>query len=416
MRQYSSLYDQLHGLGYAVPNRPVDAEATRELVHEFDYDWRLSNFDNAALLKEFVDERIGGRRFDIVAHSMGGLIARLYIHSEGGAEQVDTLISMGVPHRGAVQSLRTADSGWSWWQNLLAGGINDIRATALTFPSLYEVLPGYVCCRDSNGPDAIAIMDPAVWIGFDDWLPPKFHGVEGQDFIASALKRGRGLQKIMQEPPVRGIRHCMIASEMLPTITQVRIGAGGAFDAWIEGRGDGTVPIFSATNGGDLSRAKPATTAHQTIFDNDAALQALRWCLIGIEEPTSAETGLRFALRGEAGVAVATGFSVKVEQDVLFAGHRGGVARVSFVGEPDLMEIGLSPDVSIWGSEGSTPLAALTDPSIDMREEDQEIVLTFVYRFEAPADQGAYSVAVKQNGLPHAIADDFLVIPRDAPQ
>ena len=37
---------------------------------------------------------------DIVAHSMGGLVARYYIERMGGAEKVERLITIGTPHQG----------------------------------------------------------------------------------------------------------------------------------------------------------------------------------------------------------------------------------------------------------------------------------------------------------------------------
>ena len=61
---------------------------------QFDYDWRLSNVDNAQRLKVFIDEKreyvraaykarydldVDDIKFDIVAHSMGGLIARYFL-------------------------------------------------------------------------------------------------------------------------------------------------------------------------------------------------------------------------------------------------------------------------------------------------------------------------------------------------
>lgn len=60
---------------------------------QFAYDWRRSNADNAALLADYIEDRkayveaenfrrFGTRRevkFDIVAHSMGGILARYYL-------------------------------------------------------------------------------------------------------------------------------------------------------------------------------------------------------------------------------------------------------------------------------------------------------------------------------------------------
>ena len=42
----------------------------------------------------------GASRVDIVAHSMGGLVARAYIRTRGGASGVGRLITLGTPHQG----------------------------------------------------------------------------------------------------------------------------------------------------------------------------------------------------------------------------------------------------------------------------------------------------------------------------
>ncbi len=39
-------------------------------------------------------------RVDVVAHSMGGLGARWYVEHEGGAGNVDDLVTLGTPHQG----------------------------------------------------------------------------------------------------------------------------------------------------------------------------------------------------------------------------------------------------------------------------------------------------------------------------
>lgn len=54
----------------------------------------------ALQLKRELDRRVGGGRIDLIAHSMGGLIARFYLQQLGGERRVDRLITLGTPHRG----------------------------------------------------------------------------------------------------------------------------------------------------------------------------------------------------------------------------------------------------------------------------------------------------------------------------
>jgi triacylglycerol lipase len=54
----------------------------------------------AVKLKRDVDAAVGGGRIDLVAHSMGGLVARSYVQLLGGARRVDRLVTLGTPHHG----------------------------------------------------------------------------------------------------------------------------------------------------------------------------------------------------------------------------------------------------------------------------------------------------------------------------
>lgn len=54
----------------------------------------------ALKLKRTLDSAVGGGRIDLVAHSMGGLVARCYLQLLGGARRVDRLITLGTPHHG----------------------------------------------------------------------------------------------------------------------------------------------------------------------------------------------------------------------------------------------------------------------------------------------------------------------------
>jgi palmitoyl protein thioesterase len=49
---------------------------------------------------ERISEQSGNRRVDIVAHSLGGLIARYYVQRLGGDSRVRTLVTLGTPHSG----------------------------------------------------------------------------------------------------------------------------------------------------------------------------------------------------------------------------------------------------------------------------------------------------------------------------
>ncbi|MEM7577923.1 MAG: hypothetical protein AAF328_10670 [Planctomycetota bacterium] len=141
---------------------------------QFAYDWRRDNVENAGRLKTFIEEkrvevqgkhaeRFGGQpgdydvRFDIVAHSMGGLITRYMLRygdaeppevfpdgtvaepvvTWAGAEFVDQAILVGTPNAGSVASLRQLYQGAEF-----APLFPSYPAALLgTMPSVYQLLP-----------------------------------------------------------------------------------------------------------------------------------------------------------------------------------------------------------------------------------------------------------------------------------
>jgi triacylglycerol esterase/lipase EstA (alpha/beta hydrolase family) len=60
----------------------------------------------ALQLKRTIDDRVRGGRIDLIAHSMGGLVARFYAQHLGGARRADRLVTLGTPHRGSYGAAR----------------------------------------------------------------------------------------------------------------------------------------------------------------------------------------------------------------------------------------------------------------------------------------------------------------------
>jgi pimeloyl-ACP methyl ester carboxylesterase len=80
----------------------------------FPYNWRKSNIETAVLLKQKIDEVkgiCGCEKVDLVAHSMGGLVARQYIQSDAYEQDVDQLIFLGTPHLGAPKAYLMWEGG-----------------------------------------------------------------------------------------------------------------------------------------------------------------------------------------------------------------------------------------------------------------------------------------------------------------
>lgn len=101
---YDNLYEEFVSNGF-IPD---------EDVFTFPYEWRDSNVENAKLLRDKINEikqTTGYSQVDIVAHSMGGLLAREYIESNYYQNDVDQLVTLGTPHNGAPEAYMKWEAG-----------------------------------------------------------------------------------------------------------------------------------------------------------------------------------------------------------------------------------------------------------------------------------------------------------------
>jgi pimeloyl-ACP methyl ester carboxylesterase len=93
---YDNLVDAFEASGYVVGKD----------LFVFPYEWRDSNAENAIKLRYKIAEikRIANwPKVDVVAHSMGGLLARQYIESNAYQNDIDQLITLGTPNKGSPE-------------------------------------------------------------------------------------------------------------------------------------------------------------------------------------------------------------------------------------------------------------------------------------------------------------------------
>lgn len=119
---YKSLVD---GLCAKFGNCDKNSKDYRE-IYFFSYDFRQSNAKTAQELAKFINNK-GFKKVDIVAHSMGGLVASNYMKSEENRSKVGKLITCGTPYEGAPKLINCI-LNWDVLGNKYEGGLGNAIA------------------------------------------------------------------------------------------------------------------------------------------------------------------------------------------------------------------------------------------------------------------------------------------------
>lgn len=259
---------------------------------QFPYDWRRDNAENARRLGEFIREkrayvqaellrRYGVRRddvkFDVIAHSMGGLLLRYYLEygeqplpedgsaprvTWAGAEHVARAVFVATPNAGSVEALANLVDGvrFSWVLPRYD------RAVIGTFPSLYQLLPRarHRAVLDSRG-ESLDPLDATTWERFGwglaspdadaslqallpDIADPAARRRIALDHLRKSLAHASQFQAALDVPatPPPGLTLHLFAGDAEPTPAVLTADDAGALRVTATSPGDGTVLRTSA--------------------------------------------------------------------------------------------------------------------------------------------------------------------------
>lgn len=210
---YLALQLRLRAAGFAV------------VVH--DYDWRANLADLAtAFAARLRADRSPG--IAVVAHSMGGLIARRALE-EPGLERLHRLITLGTPHGGSYGAVQALRGTYPVVRRLAAlDQFHDAEYLSAhvfsTFPSIYQLLPA------PDSPASSDLMDIAGWPG------------SGPRPDADLLREARTFTATL---PPADARCVAISGTHQRTVTRLHL-ADDDFHYEVSDAGDGTVPLTSA--------------------------------------------------------------------------------------------------------------------------------------------------------------------------
>jgi pimeloyl-ACP methyl ester carboxylesterase len=389
-------------------------------VLEFSYDWRFSAAHNARQLRARLDRDLPGQTVDIVAHSFGGLVARSFIKDLGGENRVRKLITMGTPHRGSVDVFESLYDGWGVDSvkdravNAWMGGVAEFRKTLLSFPGFYDMMPAFAeCCwfvEAGGARQQFSAFDPKAWrrlVFFANAFPSD----ADKAFLDHQLARARAfhdktLGQPLPAPHESGIR--LVATGWLDTITRVEINASsGDKLQFIKRKGDGTVPLLSATMARDTSDPSIvyAPREHMSIFSETNAMEAVSHIIVGgVAAVGGGQVSQRLKTREDRWVEL-TGIDYRVSPGAAGPGQPM-VLTLRLDGDAELVGADLSHIAASFtaGGEG-TPIALALKPATGGPAGGALLTA----EFKAPAAAGAYVVRVTIPGLQEH-EDVFVVV------
>ena len=202
------------------------------------FDWRLDIDRSAHLLDERIRAWAGGEPVHLVAHSMGGLVARRFaqLHPETWRRMADPnqlrqggrLVMLGTPNRGsfAVPFVLTGEERTVRLLELfdLRHDMSELLAILDTFPGAYQMLP---TPELTFGDDRLKLFSKATWGRFP--------------VTQAHLDLGRQFQQALHAVADPG-RLLYVAGFGQPTPYRVRVDAPGRFSYQETELGDGRVP------------------------------------------------------------------------------------------------------------------------------------------------------------------------------
>lgn len=342
---YSGIIDFLVGKK-SLKNRITGDGYTGEYVEGetlfvFSYDWRRSNFANALALDAFIEKNIPTGEFDLIAHSMGGLVSRIMISQRGpsglctaetadqgglsasdyqdmcravygaspsgqypsdhlnaprpSAERLHTFIEMAVPHYGSVNVAATLLEGWGKVSEVLLGGKAAIQNTVLSMAAPVELLPTYEnCCArgkvNLRGNQVVPALDETFWLELLLAFGEEPCLYERCEVRKALFKNGMENRKIIDEimdaglPSTVKANHGIIGRKVKNTREVVYV------DFSATGNGEGVTYRQNAEGDGTvhrLSALPPKNQQTETFTNIDVVLHAGHAFIVGNEDATN---------------------------------------------------------------------------------------------------------------------------------
>ncbi|MCK9427018.1 MAG: alpha/beta hydrolase, partial [Ignavibacteriaceae bacterium] len=156
VKEYDGLIDTLANIGY---EKNIN-------LFLFPFDWRQSIEKTANDLNSYLQEKIWSnkpnQKINIVGHSLGGLVGRIF--TQKNQDKINQIITIGSPHQGVVQVYKLLESGevdrdntffWLAEKIILILNKSTVESDRITlankFPVAEDLFPTFNFLKDSLG-------------------------------------------------------------------------------------------------------------------------------------------------------------------------------------------------------------------------------------------------------------------------
>jgi pimeloyl-ACP methyl ester carboxylesterase len=263
------------------------SDGDRDTYYLFAYDWRRDNVESARLLAEKIN-RLKTRlnkpdlRFDIIAHSMGGLIARYYamygardVLGEqapqpdwSGAQNLNRLILIGAPNAGSFDAFRSIEQGYSVTEAnhprlRLFRSLH--QRMIFTVPSVYQLLPRNAGARFFN--EKLERL-PIDLYNVETWREFHWSAAFKTEILADEKKK-----LVKRLGPVKGDAETKRLVELRERYLRVVLARAQAFERALDARSDLPATLRLHLFGGDCE----PTIAGALIVTENGIKKTLFW-------------------------------------------------------------------------------------------------------------------------------------------
>ena len=183
--EMDGLYKTFHNLGY---------EENKNIFFRY-YDWRQSVEKTVDQLHDYIQRELlsknSTQQFDLVGHSLGGIIARIYAQKYG-VSHIHNIVTIGSPHQGAALVYKPLEAGiiegnhdlqWLGMQvavQLYRNGTDtNAKIIQTNLPSLYDIAPiqPFLTSNTSMIDPSLVQIQNHLLLTYDQTFPSLFSNI-----------------------------------------------------------------------------------------------------------------------------------------------------------------------------------------------------------------------------------------------